>query len=106
MNPLILSRLLSSLPDALEVNPEDAKAIKRIGASLELDLLHELSLTWQSMLAAKSWEEFVELRGVYKGLEMLLEMPGKISVLRAHDPLKNEDFEKVEEQLKGLRNAT
>ena len=47
--------------------------------SMELDLLNELNAVFEGMLNAKSWDEFVELRGAYKAFDAMLDIPGKVS---------------------------
>lgn len=106
MNPLILKRFLAALPDDLAVTDEDRKAIHRCGVALNLDLMHELSHLWEQMLKAPSWEVFLELRGAYKGLQSVIELPEQLSIVSESTKRDEAAFVTVEEQLKGLNHGS
>lgn len=110
-NPIWLQELLHGVSEDIVVDPaQKAEFLKNPAvAAFRRDVLGSIEDTWTAILRARSWEEFCSLRGAYKALEVLLELPGAITVETKDSPatepaVVESDLAKMKEILDG--NAT
>lgn len=109
LNPEILGAILTSvLPEDIVVSEQTYNDWLKHHCTVaaELDFLNEISGAWNRILTAKTHEEFLEARGVYKGLVVALRVIRQITNANETTPAtKAEAVKAADETMKDLLDA-
>lgn len=109
MNPLTIYRLLDQLPEELYVNETDKRAWMD-NPCTAVFLMASVALVYQTftaMMEAKGMNDVCEVRGMYRALEKIHQLPDALHTVE-QGGLSREDagsiLQKIEEHLNARRD--
>ena len=101
MTPILLERFLKRLPDfAVSEKERSEWGSHACSVLLQREFLVQLQSVWDGILAAKSWDEFVEQRGQYKALAFMADLTDLVDIGPA--PSTPEEVNELREKLEEM----